>query len=85
MNKKDYDVKVFCAQCQDGNNTIWKGGLIDWGIEMSKNAKKTSDIPEWAQYAWRHEQAHGHTIMVEYPERTVPLFDSLKQERNSHE
>lgn len=81
MEKKDYDVRVFCPQCKNGNNWIWKGGLIDWGIEMSKEAKKSSDIPQWAQYAWRHQQAHGHIIMVEYPNRTVPLFnDAMKKE-----
>lgn len=79
--KKDYDVRVFCPQCQGGNNAIWKGGLIDWGLEMSKEAKNPADIPAWAHYAYRHEQAHGHTVMVEYPDRTVPLFDLLKQER----
>lgn len=73
--KKDYDVRVFCPVCQNGNNMIWKGGLIDWGIMMSKNVKKSSEIPKWAQYAWRHQQAHGHIIMVEYPSRTVPMFD----------
>ena len=73
--KKDYDVRVFCPQCRGGDNAIWKGNLIDWGIQMGREAKKSSDIPEWAQYANRHERAHGHIVMVEYPTRTVPLFN----------
>lgn len=72
MEKTDYDVRVFCPKCKAGNNSIWKGGLINWGLEMSKETP-----PAWAQYAKNHESAHGHTIMVEYPDKTVPLFDSL--------
>lgn len=72
------EIRVFCSECQGGNNTIWKGSLIDWGIIMSQDAKKDADIPQWAQYAWRHQQAHGHTIMVQYPSQCVPMFDPLR-------
>jgi hypothetical protein len=77
MEKKDYDVRVFCPQCKGGDNIIWKGGLIDWGLEMSGPANKP--VPEWAQYAKRHEVTHGHTVMVEYPDRIVRLFNPLKR------
>ena len=79
MEKKDYDVRVFCPQCRGGDNAIWKGGLIDWGLEMRKEAKHSVDVPAWAQYAKRHEVTHGHTVMVEYPDRIVPLFDPLRR------
>ena len=68
------EVRVFCPICKNGKNAIWYGDLIDWGLELSKGDAKTSkDIPEWYKYAVRHEQAHGHKIMVKYPDKIVPL------------
>ena len=62
-------VRVFCPICKGGDNAIWEGNLIDWGIQLS-----TSDPPDWYLYAMNHERAHpGHEIMVEYPSKTVPL------------
>jgi len=66
-------VRVYCPKCRGGDNSIWKGSLIDWGVELS-----FSDPPEWYNYAMRHEEAHpGHIIMVEYPTSTVPLRLSI--------
>lgn len=68
-------VRVYCPKCKGGKNHIWQGSLTNWGIELSN-----PDPPEWYNYAVRHEKAHpGHTIMVEYPDRTVPL--RLENER----
>ena len=61
-------VRVFCPICRDGNNVIWEGSLEEWGVELSKETP-----PDWANYAYRHEEAHGHQIMVKYPTRTVPF------------
>lgn len=55
-------VRVFCPICRDGNNVIWEGSLEEWGVELSKETP-----PDWANYAHRHEMAHGHQVMVEYP------------------
>jgi len=67
-------VRVYCPKCRGGDNSIWKGSLIDWGVELS-----FSDPPEWYNYAMRHEEAHpGHIIMVEYPTSTVPLRLSMQ-------
>ena len=64
------EVRVFCPVCKDGCNAIWFGSLIDWGRELGHEA-----VPEWAQYAKRHEKAHGHEIMVKYPGgRLIPFF-----------
>jgi hypothetical protein len=83
---KDYEVRVFCPQCGGGDNAIWKGSLIDWALQMGKEAKNNKDIPAWTHYAYRHEQAHCHTVMVEYPNRIVPLFDPLRVKgRPEHE
>lgn len=75
---KPKDVRVYCPECRGGKNTIWKGSLIDWGLQLSN-----PDPPEWYLYALRHEEAHpSHKIMVEYPSRTVPLqlsFALLKE------
>ena len=66
------DVRVFCPVCKGGNNVIWKGSLIDWGVELS-----LGDPPEWYKYVIRHEKAHpGHVIMVEYPDYVIPLRDA---------
>ncbi len=62
-------VRVYCPKCKGGDNHIWKGSLFQWGKELEKETP-----PDWANYAHRHEQAHpGHTIMVEYPSKTVPF------------
>jgi len=62
-------VRVFCPVCKGGDNAIWEGSLIDWGLELQR-----VENPEWFSYAIRHEVAHpGHVIMVEYPDKTVPL------------
>jgi len=70
-------VRVFCPVCQDGDNTIWTGTLHEWGKELEKE-----NPPDWANYAHRHEKAHGHQIMVEYPSGlTVPFKLSSEVER----
>ena len=56
------EVRVFCPVCKGGHNAIWAGSLIDWGLQLRQEA-----VPEWAQYAHRHERAHGHRVMVKYP------------------
>ena len=61
-------VRVFCPQCKGGDNAIWEGSLIDWTLELSKSKQ-----PAWFLYAKNHARVHGHRIMVEYPDRTVPL------------
>jgi len=61
-------VRVYCPVCKGGDNHIWKGSLHEWGQELEK-----VDPPEWVNYAHRHEAAHGHQIMVEYPSKTVPF------------
>ena len=67
-------VRVYCPKCKGGNNAIWQGSLITWGVELS-----LGEPPEWYNYAERHEKAHpGHTIMVEYPYKIVPLFLSSR-------
>lgn len=64
-------VRVYCPICKGGKNVIWKGTLIDWGVELSM-----PDPPEWYNYVIRHEKAHpGHVIMVEYPDQIIPLRD----------
>ena len=63
------EVRVYCPECKGGDNAIWEGSLIDWGIQLSKNKP-----PAWFLYAQNHERAHGHTVLVEYPSRTVPLM-----------
>jgi hypothetical protein len=70
------EVRVFCPKCREGNNVIWKGKLTEWALLMG--LPEDTPVPEWAEYAWRHQHAHGHTIMVEYPNRCVPMFGSLK-------
>ena len=62
-------VRVFCPQCKEGDNAIWEGSLIDFSIELSKHRKP----PAWFLYALNHEKTHEHKVMVEYPNRTVPL------------
>jgi len=62
------EVRVFCPVCRGGDNVIWDGSLIDWGLELSK-----PNPPEWFNYAMRHQKAHRHKVMVEYPSQTVPL------------
>jgi len=62
------DVRVYCPICKGGNNTIWEGNLIDWGLELSK-----PNPPKWFLYAMNHQRVHGHKIMVKYPSMTVPL------------
>ena len=61
-------VRVFCPKCKGGNNAIWEGSLLAWGLELAKNK-----APAWFLYAQNHERVHGHTVMVQYPSRTVPL------------
>lgn len=66
-------VRVYCPKCRGGDNAIWKGTLIDWGLELGYEKP-----PEWYNYAIRHEKAHpGHVIMVEYPTKTLPLRLSI--------
>lgn len=81
MSEQDFmkaEVRVFCPTCKDGHNAIWSGSLIDWGLQMGKEAKHSKDIPEWAQYAFRHEAHHGHMIMVKYPDgKIIPLFGGI--------
>lgn len=69
------NVRVFCPICQDGDNTIWKGTLIEWGLQLGMKTP-----PDWANYAYRHEKAHNHQIMVEYPDGMIVPFSisSLK-------
>jgi len=62
-------VRVFCPLCKGGENAIWEGSLFEWEVELSKPKP-----PAWYVYAENHRKAHGHTIMVQYPHRTVPLF-----------
>jgi len=57
------EVKVFCPICKKGKNTIWKGTIEEWKKELMKEIP-----PEWANYAHRHENAHGHKIIIEYPD-----------------
>ncbi len=67
------EVRVFCPVCKGGHNAIWFGSLIDWTLQVGHEAKSPEDVPVWAQYAFRHERAHGHRIMVKYPdERIIP-------------
>jgi len=61
-------VRVYCPICKGGNNAIWQGSLAEWSIQLSKH-----EAPAWYHYAMRHEKAHNHQIMVEYPTQTVPL------------
>ena len=61
-------VRVYCPICKGGDNLIWQGSLEEWGKELEKE-----EPPEWAHYAHRHEKAHNHQIMVEYPTQTVPF------------
>ena len=63
------NVRVFCPVCKCGDNSIWKGSLIEWGRELENEIP-----PEWVNYAYRHEKAHGHQIMVEYPSGLVVPF-----------
>ena len=73
-------VRVYCPKGKGGKNAIWQGSLITWGVELS-----ISDPPEWYNYARRHEKAHpGHTIMVEYPSKIVPLFLSEFKENEDN-
>lgn len=74
MINKDYEVKVFCPICKDGNNIIWKGSLLEWRNELVNPIP-----PKWFIYAMNHKRAHDHKIMVEYPDRIVPL-DLLNSE-----
>ncbi|MBA7491405.1 hypothetical protein ES702_01950 [subsurface metagenome] len=70
-------VRVFCPVCQGGDNSIWIGSLWEWGKELEKE-----NPPDWANYAHRHEKAHGHQIMVEYPSGlTVPFKLSSEVKR----
>ena len=57
------EVRVFCPVCQNGKNIIWKGTILEWKKELMKEIP-----PDWANYAHRHENAHGHQIIVEYPD-----------------
>jgi len=61
-------VRVYCPICKGGKNVVWKGSLAEWSNQLVK-----SEPPEWYNYAMRHEEAHDHQIMVEYPTQTVPL------------
>ncbi len=61
-------VRVYCPICKGGDNVIWKGSLAKWTIELAK-----PESSEWYNYSLRHEKAHNHQIMVEYPTRVVPL------------
>lgn len=70
-------VRVFCPKCKGGDNAIWEGSLIAWGLELGYGKP-----PKWYNYAMRHEKAHpGHIIMVEYPSKTVPLNLSVQNLR----
>jgi hypothetical protein len=78
LNENDFmhaEVRVFCPICKDGKNAIWHGSLIDWGIELSK-----SKVPDWAQYASRHEKAHNHRVMVQYPSGQIVPWLAPKKE-----
>ena len=37
------------------------------------------DPPNWASYAYRHEKAHDHQIMVEYPSGMIIPFKFLSE------
>jgi len=70
-------VRVFCPICKGGDNSIWTGSLHEWGNELSKEIP-----PEWVNYAHRHEKAHDHQVMVEYPSGlTVPFKLSSEADR----
>ena len=68
-------VRVFCPVCRDGDNIIWEGTLTEWGLELSHEIP-----PDWANYAHRHENAHGHRIMVEYPSGRMVPFKLSKED-----
>jgi len=69
-------VRVYCPICQEGDNVIWEGSLFEWDQELSKE-----NPPEWANYAYRHEEAHNHQVMVRYPSGlVVPLKLSKEAE-----
>lgn len=55
-------VRVFCPICKGGDNIIWEGTPDEWRKELLK-----IEPPKWANYVYRHEKAHDHKIMVEYP------------------
>lgn len=55
-------VRVYCPICKGGDNAIWEGSLIDWGIELSK-----AKPPVWFLYARSHERVHGHRVMDKCP------------------
>ena len=67
-------VRVYCPICKGGKNVIWQGSIEEWGKELSKEIP-----PEWANYAYRHERAHNHQVMVEYPTQTVPFALASKR------
>jgi len=74
LNHEDFmnaEVRVFCPICKGGRNAIWHGSLIDWGLELARNPDNKP--PAWYIYAMNHQRAHGHKIMVKYPDRTVPF------------
>lgn len=59
------EVRVFCQDCGD---ELWKGTLIDWVVELSKNKP-----PKWFLKAYKHGKTLSHRIMVQYPSITVSL------------
>lgn len=56
-------MKVFCKEC---GMVFWEGSIIDWSVELSK-----PEPPKWFLKARKHGPSSN--LMVEYPNRTVPL------------
>lgn len=69
------NVKVYCPTCDGDHDYFWEGTLLDWENQLVKLLP-----PHWFVKAMNHQEAHGHVVMVKYPNLgNIPLGDIINE------
>ncbi len=64
------EVKVYCKVC---NKVFWEGSLVNWTLELCKTKP-----PDWANEAFKHDQASKGQVVVKYPYSGIIPFDLFR-------